>query len=135
MSKALANDDKLIAELNESNKEVAKADEEIDEAAPDEAHKKGDGKLVVAEEISEGHVGWPARKSNTIEFGSSLTHWWCSVKLFFVTLGGSFPFLFYLSFTGLMFIEETMQVLQTWYLGYWAQQYDERPAEEISAIL
>ena len=33
------------------------------QTSPVEVKKGGDGKLVVAEEIAEGHVRWPARKS------------------------------------------------------------------------
>lgn len=33
------------------------------EAAEEAAPTKSDGKLILAEELSEGHVGWPARKS------------------------------------------------------------------------
>lgn len=60
LSKALASNKKLSAELKEESDEIRKADDEVDATEPDEPAKKGDGKLVVAEEIAEGHVGWPA---------------------------------------------------------------------------
>lgn len=43
-----------------------KAEHTVDEAEPGEetAAPKSDGKLIVEEEIQEGHVGWPARKSS-----------------------------------------------------------------------
>lgn len=60
LSKILATDKKLSAELKQETKEIKKAEQEVDHAEPDESSKKADGKLIVAEEISEGHVGWPA---------------------------------------------------------------------------
>lgn len=64
LSKALAKDKKLSKELKDESKEIEKAEHEIDPVEPaTEPSKKSDGKLVVAEEISEGHVGWPARSS------------------------------------------------------------------------
>ena len=60
LSKALSKDKKLSAEMKEEKKELQKADNEVDATEPDEPAKKSDGKLVVAEEVAEGHVGWPA---------------------------------------------------------------------------
>lgn len=64
LSKVLAKDDKLAEELAEESEEIKKAQDEVDHVDPDDevAPKKGDGKLVVAEEISEGHVSWQARE-------------------------------------------------------------------------
>lgn len=62
LSKALSKDKKLSAEMKEEKKELQKADNEVDATEPDEPAKKSDGKLVVAEEVAEGHVGWPACK-------------------------------------------------------------------------
>ncbi len=68
LSKVLAKDDKLAEELAEAREEIKKAENEVDHVEPDDenAPKKADGKLVVAEEISEGHVSWTARKSFTL---------------------------------------------------------------------
>ena len=68
LSKVLAKDDKLAEELAEEREEIEKAAHEIDAVQPDQtdAPKKGDGKLVVSEEISEGHVSWQARESSSV---------------------------------------------------------------------
>ena len=60
LSKVLAKDHKLSEEMAEEREELKKADDEVDAVEPDseDAPKKGDGKLVVAEEISEGQASW-----------------------------------------------------------------------------
>ena len=62
LSNALAQDRKLAKEVAEEAAEedqtehtVAQSDPVAESVAPNL-----DGKLIVAEEISEGHVGWPA---------------------------------------------------------------------------
>ena len=65
LSSALSKDAKLLKEVEEEQKELEKAEQEIDQE--DETEKAGDaqkssGKLVVAEEVEEGHVGWKASK-------------------------------------------------------------------------
>ncbi|KAH9945600.1 hypothetical protein B0H21DRAFT_822934 [Amylocystis lapponica] len=112
LSKALAKDKKLSAEVAEESEEVTKADQEVDEPT----EKKSDGKLVVAEEVA-----WDTSAGQRV----------CAVKMFFLTLGGSYPLLFWAVFTITLLLQEIFQVAETWFLGYWAQQYDERPASEI----
>lgn len=64
LSKVLAKDKKLLEELAEEREELKKASNEVDPVPVDEevAPPKADGKLVVAEEIAEGHISWPACK-------------------------------------------------------------------------
>ncbi|KZT65009.1 P-loop containing nucleoside triphosphate hydrolase protein, partial [Daedalea quercina L-15889] len=71
MSKVLAKDEVLLKEIDEENMAIEKAEHTVDNQQPAEEGKKSDGKLVVAEEISVGHVSWPA------------------LKMFFSSLGGS----------------------------------------------
>ncbi|KAF9808291.1 hypothetical protein IEO21_07904 [Rhodonia placenta] len=73
------------------------------------------GKLIVEEEIAEGHVGWPA------------------VKLYLANLGGRHQILFWIGCFGALFVSEIFDNLQVWYLGYWARQYEEHPANEVKA--
>ena len=63
-SSALAKDKTLAKEAAAEAEVTNKAEHTVDEAEPAEeaAAPKSDGKLIVAEEIQEGHVGWPARK-------------------------------------------------------------------------
>ena len=62
LSTALDKDKKLSAAVMQENQQIAKAEEEVTEPKPDsaEATQNAAGKLVDAEEISEGHVGWSA---------------------------------------------------------------------------
>ncbi|KZS96501.1 P-loop containing nucleoside triphosphate hydrolase protein [Sistotremastrum niveocremeum HHB9708] len=64
------------------------------------------GKLVVAEEMALGHVGFSA------------------LKLWLGELGG--PFFFIVCISGI-FIDCIMTVLAKWFLGYWSSQYEARP--------
>ena len=59
LPKVLAKDGQLSAEYESEEKTLAKAADAIDSFAPEEPNKS-DGKLVVAEEIAIGRVGWPA---------------------------------------------------------------------------
>ena len=66
LSKALAKNKKLANEMKEETDELKKAEGEIDFEEPTtdtetDVKPKSDGKLIVAEEVAEGHVGWPAR--------------------------------------------------------------------------
>lgn len=56
---ALKHNKRLRAELEKEKAAEDKAEQTVDDS--DSAQKKkSDGKLVVAEEIAEGHVRWPA---------------------------------------------------------------------------
>lgn len=63
LTKVLATDDKLSKELAKGAQAVDKVEQQVDVEAPDAdaPTKKGsEGKLVAAEEISVGAVGWPS---------------------------------------------------------------------------
>ncbi|KAH7914592.1 hypothetical protein BJ138DRAFT_1143462 [Hygrophoropsis aurantiaca] len=75
---------------------------------------KEDAKLVVAEEILEGHVSWHA------------------FKLYLAGLGGSHGSLFWAVFLCLIVSSHLVTAMQTWFLGYWAAQYEIHPASEIN---
>ncbi|KAI0758154.1 multidrug resistance-associated ABC transporter [Fomes fomentarius] len=118
LSKILAKDDKLAEELAEAREEIKKAENEVDYVEPDDenAPKKADGKLVVAEEISEGHVSWTA------------------LKLYLSSMGGGYAFLFWLAVLGFMAFCELLSVIQTYWLGYWAQQYEDRDQAAVNVF-
>jgi len=117
LTKVLAKDSKLSAEMESEEKQLAKVDDEVDDSVmSDGAPKKGaNGQLVVAEEIAVGHVTWVA------------------AKLFLGSLGGKHWFLWWGVFALNMLIVPFTETFQTWYLGYWALQYEKRPASEVSA--
>ncbi|TDL28857.1 P-loop containing nucleoside triphosphate hydrolase protein [Rickenella mellea] len=107
---ALAKSKRLVKETAQENEAIEKAEEDIDPKEPDAKAKKSDGKLTVAEEIAEGHVSWNA------------------LKLYLFNLGGP---LFWLMFLGGMALCDFSNTIQTWWLGYWASQYDEKFASEV----
>ena len=59
LSETLKSNKDLCKEVKAEEKEVAKADVTIDDVSPEIPEGKG-GKLIVKEEIAEGHVSWSA---------------------------------------------------------------------------
>ncbi|KAJ3564973.1 hypothetical protein NP233_g7938 [Leucocoprinus birnbaumii] len=101
----------VLSKVLAKNKEVIEiASEVIDKPAVPPT----DGKLIVAEEIEEGHVSWK------------------SVKLFLLGLGGSHPVLFFSSFLGGLFVSDMVSTFQTWFLGYWSSQYATHDPSDVS---
>ncbi|KAJ6575530.1 hypothetical protein B0H10DRAFT_2168545 [Mycena sp. CBHHK59/15] len=100
IAEALATDEILAEELSKDQAVLDKKEDEID--TPVAAETKADGKLIVAEEIEEGHVSWNA------------------LKLYFKGLGGNHTLLFFTFFLGGLGLTELSNAVQTWYLGYWA---------------
>ncbi|EMD39557.1 hypothetical protein CERSUDRAFT_111872 [Gelatoporia subvermispora B] len=114
LSKILAKDSELSAQVTEESQEIEKADQDVDEAdAEATARPVDEGKLIVEEEIAEGHVGWPA------------------MKLYAYGLGGARPLLFWITFVGALLLADLAATLQTWFLGYWAQQYEDHDPSEV----
>jgi hypothetical protein len=58
VAEVLGADKTIVEELEKDEEAIIKADEKIDQ--PTDLH--GDGKLIVPEEIEEGHVSWDACK-------------------------------------------------------------------------
>ncbi|KDQ56809.1 hypothetical protein JAAARDRAFT_132140 [Jaapia argillacea MUCL 33604] len=112
ISNALEKDHRLSEELTLEKARIEKAAEEVDPVDPDV--KKAEGKLVVSEEIAVGHVSWSA------------------IKMYLNAMGGYWPALFWFAFLGCITLTEMANVLQTWFLGYWADQYRIHPAPEVS---
>ena len=54
-----------------------------------------------------------------------------AVRLYLRGLGGSHPTLFFATFVGGLFVTELSNAAQTWYLGYWASQYNDKDPAEI----
>lgn len=107
LSAMLAEHGPLLAEIKEQEIAIEKADhDQLPDDAGDES-KTTTGKLVVEEETQEGHVGWSA------------------LKLFFGGLGGGHPILFWASFMGGIMLIDLIATVQTWWLGFWARQYEE----------
>ncbi|RPD81341.1 multidrug resistance-associated ABC transporter [Lentinus tigrinus ALCF2SS1-7] len=103
-------------QTQEESEEIKKAEAEVDAVEPDDedAPKKGDGKLIVAEEISEGHVSWQA------------------LRLYLSSMGGGYALLFWFAVVMFLAMCELLGVVETWWLGYWAQQYEDKDQSDVS---
>ncbi|KIK69543.1 hypothetical protein GYMLUDRAFT_236056 [Collybiopsis luxurians FD-317 M1] len=76
-----------------------------------------DGKIILSEEIHQGTgVGWPA------------------IKLYATSLGGKHPFLFFTTFFAGLLISHLTGVVQIWYLGHWASEYEHHTPTEVPAL-
>ncbi|KAG7095647.1 hypothetical protein E1B28_006369 [Marasmius oreades] len=111
---ALAKDKKLIDEVKIDEEIEHKGNEVVDPVL--DGPVKSDGKLILAEEVELGHLGWPA------------------LKLWLSSLGGRRWLLFYVTFIGSFLIADLIETVQIWYLGYWAEQYNEHPPEEVDPV-
>ncbi|KAH9059057.1 hypothetical protein EDB87DRAFT_1832312 [Lactarius vividus] len=137
VSDALKKDKALAKELAEGTRAI-KDDEKIDSEELDETVKSADGKLILAEEISEGNVSWDAGEPTTQPFRilDGETHWCTAqrneVKLFINGLGGTHPVLFWILFPVGLLLCDTAMTVQTWFMGYWAEQYDIYPPEQVN---
>ncbi|KAG8764714.1 hypothetical protein FRC12_007931 [Ceratobasidium sp. 428] len=85
--------------------EKGKRDEKRGEPIKDDKEpiKQADGKLIVAEEVAEGHVGWLA------------------MKFFLLAFGGPMFWIIYI--TGFV-AADVISVFQIYWLGIWARAYE-----------
>ncbi|KZV64707.1 P-loop containing nucleoside triphosphate hydrolase protein [Peniophora sp. CONT] len=102
----LAKDRELAQEAAQEEEILAKANEDIEEPENLNAPEtKADGKLIVKEEIAEGHVSLHA------------------LKLFWTALGGKHPVAFWATFFGGIFGYHVLASSQSFWLGRWAEAY------------
>ncbi|KAF8171621.1 P-loop containing nucleoside triphosphate hydrolase protein [Mycena galopus ATCC 62051] len=102
----------LATQIRKDQQVLDKTQPEVDAVDP-VAKPAADGKLIVAEEIQLGHVSAS------------------SVKMYLLAIGGNHPFFFYILFFAVLIGQQVLVVLRIWILGYWARQYDEKPADEV----
>jgi hypothetical protein len=57
-----------------------------------------------------------------------------TVRLFLKALGGNHIFIFFAVFLGMVIATEFCGVFQTWFLGYWAGQYEKMPAKDVNVV-
>ena len=77
VSDALKKDKTLAKELAEAARAIKDDEKKIDTKEPDDVAKPTDGKLILAEEIAEGHVSWDAGESTVFSHfgqGNSLLY-------------------------------------------------------------
>ncbi|KAI0357911.1 P-loop containing nucleoside triphosphate hydrolase protein [Trametes cingulata] len=114
LSSALEHDSKLLKDVSEKQEEIEKAEDEVDsDKLEDAAAHQNTGKLVVAEEREDGHVGWSA------------------LNLYLANMSKR-PILFWFIYMSAHIMRHVIGNFQTWYLGYWAAQYEVHPPEEVS---
>ncbi|KAJ7491024.1 P-loop containing nucleoside triphosphate hydrolase protein [Mycena latifolia] len=111
VSDALAKNLDLALEIVDEAKNLALQEEVVDGSL--EKPQVG-GKLVVAEEIDIGHVSWAA------------------LKLYVLALGGRHPVFYFVSIGICMFVTDSLINLRTWYLGYFASQYEDQDVSEVN---
>ncbi|KAI9435350.1 hypothetical protein H4582DRAFT_2112394 [Lactarius indigo] len=114
VSDVLKKDKTLAKELAKGARAIKDNEEKIDSVKPDETVKSADGKLILTEEIAEGHVSWDA------------------VKLFINGLGGAHSVLFWILFPVGLLLCDALMTVQTWFMGYWAEQYDIYPPDQVN---
>ena len=98
---ALMNEQSLISKVEHDPKAVV---EGVKPAINN--NKTVDGKLIIAEEIEEGHVTWK------------------SMKLYFSALGGDYPLMFFAIWISATFLTDWVNTFQVWFLGYWGSRYE-----------
>ncbi|KZT67065.1 P-loop containing nucleoside triphosphate hydrolase protein [Daedalea quercina L-15889] len=113
VASALEHDSKLAAEVAKEEKKLAKEEMSTGNEVQSETTQKAVGRLIIEEEVEVGHVGWSA------------------MRLYLHALGGEHQVFFWLSFMGSLVIFNALNNLQTWFLGYWARQYDEHDAADV----
>ncbi|KAG5350272.1 hypothetical protein C0989_011828 [Termitomyces sp. Mn162] len=126
ISDALARNSKLKAEVAQEKKKEEKTEWEMD--AKQEAEMlQEDGKLIVKEESSEGHISWGFGKSSSLPVFQCvivmLNIMLITVKMYLVTLGGRYWMIFQPAFTFATVFKCGIEVLQPWLLGAWATEY------------
>ncbi|EJC97739.1 P-loop containing nucleoside triphosphate hydrolase protein [Fomitiporia mediterranea MF3/22] len=116
VSEVLKKDSRLRAEAEKEREAVEQEIEsEVDEAIKDkdadaEDSKKTAGKLVVAEEKAMGRVELAA------------------IMLYVSSMGGAFVWIVII---GSLILAMVIMVMQQWFVGYWSNQYETRPASEV----
>ncbi|KAJ7747233.1 hypothetical protein B0H16DRAFT_1692432 [Mycena metata] len=114
LADALSKDEVLAKEVIKDQEILEATEKEIDSLpatavdsppAALEEPKKKEGKLIVAEEIAVGRVGWNA------------------LALYLRGMGGNHAIAFFVVLVLAIVATEVTETAQTWYLGYWASQY------------
>jgi len=92
-------------------------DIEVQDIQTDTTKPSGQGKLVLTEEIPQGHITAG------------------SLKLLISSLGGNHPIMFMVIFMGGFTLTQFSMISQTWFLGYWGTQYEGRDPSQVNVPL
>lgn len=129
----LERDTELAAEVAQEEAKIDKVEAIGDDPTPKEKAEETTGKLIVREEVAVGHVGWHASARHFLSL-TELCTYDIAVWFYFSRMGGKHGVAFWLLFIGCLIIYEGFKVLQTWWLGHWAQQYEKMPTSEVRAL-
>ncbi|KAF8515057.1 hypothetical protein BU17DRAFT_76921 [Hysterangium stoloniferum] len=110
VNESLKKNGTLLREAVESMEIADKAAETVDSTATANQIPRAGAKLVVEEEIAVGHVSWRPLKLYLSNLGNA--RFWIAWIL------------------GLVF-SEVCNTVGTWFLGYWAAQYEQQPASGV----
>ncbi|KAF4617299.1 hypothetical protein D9613_006273 [Agrocybe pediades] len=111
LSIALENDPTLASQMAREEEAMEMEEQVVNEVKKPE--EKPDGKLILAEEIAEGHVSWR------------------SLKMFLVGLAGDRPTFFFTAYLLGLTLMHTGNLFALWFLGYWGSQYESHRPEDI----
>jgi hypothetical protein len=128
VSEALAKNRDLALEVIDDAKNLKLQAEIVDEPLD---KPQVSGTLVIAEEINVGHVSWAACKSTNRFSWPLRIETLVTVKLYVSALGGQHPSFYFISLIICMVITDSLINLQTWYLGYFASQYEDHEVSQV----
>ncbi|KDR83065.1 hypothetical protein GALMADRAFT_238871 [Galerina marginata CBS 339.88] len=106
----LENDPRLAFEVEQEKKALEETKEDVQ--TPPKA--TSDGKLVVAEEIVQGHITWK------------------SMNLLFSALGGRHAVFFFVTWIGGLIVASFTVTMQPWFLGVWGSEYETHVPSDVS---
>ncbi|KAI8994066.1 multidrug resistance-associated ABC transporter [Trametes punicea] len=113
LERTLEADQELSAELATEEEQLRKAENELGQSEHNNGDDPKSGKLIVSEEIEEGQVGW-----NTIRL--------------YVLNTSRHPKVYWTIFVLMLAVTHSVLNGQTYFLGTWAAQYEERNPSEVS---
>ncbi len=127
-------DSSLQAEIAKKEKELEGADKkEEDESEEATKAKAAAGKLIVAEEVALGRVGWPAcERFVQFSFGVVVLKRCCTVRLYMESLGGKG---FYVTMLSLLILQSCLPIAGKAFLAYWTAAYENMPQDEVPVRL
>jgi hypothetical protein len=108
---ALSVDPMLAAEVEHDKESLEKDGKQASSEAA------ADGKLVLAEELAEGHITWK------------------SMRLLLSGFGGNHPILFFAVVVAGIVAIQLASTGKTWFLGVWGSQYETHDPSEVSLLL
>jgi hypothetical protein len=131
---AIARDPVLAEEVKHEEEAIELDEIEELQVKTDKPTDSKKCQLVVAEEIAVGRISLSACGYLLPFLKPRVTHP-VLVKLFLGGFGGRFPVFYWLNFITSETLSDIFDVLEMWWLGYWAQKYLTSDPSKISTAL